>query len=85
MAEYGFVDGWERMGKSLKRIITGGLVGDDKTGYDMSKPEDREIKENLEEVQGKTWWDTFTDIFGNGESGLLFFGVILLIIMVFKD
>lgn len=85
--EYGFIDGWERMGRSLKRIITGGFVGDNKTGYDMNKPGDKAIKDNLEKVQDKTWGDTFKDILGVDFTGapMLIIAVIMLVYLALKD
>lgn len=74
---YGFIDGWKRIGNQLRRIITGG----DPEKY----PEDKKAKEDLESVQGKTWWETFQEIFGDGKNGLLLFGIIMLVILAFKD
>lgn len=85
--DYGFTDGIKRAGDSLWKIIRGGFVGDDKIGYDLNNPEHKQIKDNLESVQGKTWGDTVKDIAGVDFSGspLLLVAVIMLVILALRD
>lgn len=82
--EYGFSDGIGRMWDAARRIVT---------GYDPKKyPQDKAAKDNLEkavetptsEIIGGDWQNNVLS--GDWQkNGLLFVGVILLIIMVFKD
>lgn len=80
--EYGFTDGISRMWESAKRIVNGGIVGDSKTGYDMSKPKDREIKENLEYADKTPTSEILTGV--DTEKALLFVGVGVLVFLALK-
>lgn len=58
----------------------------DSLGGGHTEKEKEEIRKNYEEVKDKTWSDTAADIAGiSPGNGLLWVGIILLIVMVFKD
>lgn len=76
--DYGFFDGWGRMGDAMRRILF---------GYDMSNPKDKQAKENLEHAVETPTSEIVTGIKWDFDpkDGLLLFGIIALVILVFKD
>ena len=81
MAEYGFVDGWKRIGTQLRRIFFG--------SDPVNNPKDKKAKEDLERVieEDKSWGESIGELVGveDGKNGLLLAGIVVLIFLAIKD
>lgn len=76
--EYGFVDGFQRAGDALRRIIF---------GYDMSNPKDKQAKENVEYAVETPTLEVITgrNLTEDVKNVFILVGVIILVIFTIND